>query len=257
MSPLDPLFACTAVILITSLGAERPGARIGPWLGIGIRGSVRLAVILVLVGTGRNWLAIVATLAAIAALERFGRQLATRAPKRIFAIRLIASVTRLLLIFAVFGHPALVSAFSPTTESVVAFVSRRNLIFATISPEQLHRALVHLVGVLLAGFEANHVVAFVLDRVGLIPRLEEDESGATAPDEPEIRRGRLIGILERSLALVLTMSQHLPALGILVAAKALTRFKELDDRPFAEYVLIGTLLSISMAVAIALLLSTM
>ena len=35
----------------------------------------------------------------------------------------------------------------------------------------------------------------------------------------------------------------------MLAAKGFTRFKELDDRDFAEYVLIGTLLSSSLAIA--------
>jgi hypothetical protein len=39
------------------------------------------------------------------------------------------------------------------------------------------------------------------------------------------------------------------AIGFILAAKAFTRFKALDDRPFAEYVLIGTLLSACLALA--------
>jgi hypothetical protein len=39
------------------------------------------------------------------------------------------------------------------------------------------------------------------------------------------------------------------AIGFVLAAKAFTRFKALDDRPFAEYVLIGTLLSACLALA--------
>ena len=39
------------------------------------------------------------------------------------------------------------------------------------------------------------------------------------------------------------------AIGFNLAAKAFTRFKALDDRPFAEYVLIGTLLSAYLALA--------
>ena len=38
-----------------------------------------------------------------------------------------------------------------------------------------------------------------------------------------------------------------------MAAKGLTRFKELENRGFAEYVLIGTLLSSSLAIVIGLL----
>jgi hypothetical protein len=47
-------------------------------------------------------------------------------------------------------------------------------------------------------------------------------------------------------------AQH-SAIGFVLAAKAFARFKELEDREFAEYVLIGTLLSSSVAVAIGIL----
>jgi hypothetical protein len=40
------------------------------------------------------------------------------------------------------------------------------------------------------------------------------------------------------------------ALGLIVAAKALARFRGLEDRDFAEYFLIGTLASLLHAVAV-------
>jgi hypothetical protein len=43
------------------------------------------------------------------------------------------------------------------------------------------------------------------------------------------------------------------AIGFIVAAKAFARFKELEQRAFAEYVLVGTLLSVLLAVVSALL----
>ena len=38
------------------------------------------------------------------------------------------------------------------------------------------------------------------------------------------------------------------AVGFVVAAKTLARFKQLDDRDFAEYYLVGTLASVAVAV---------
>ena len=43
------------------------------------------------------------------------------------------------------------------------------------------------------------------------------------------------------------------AIGFVVAAKTLARFKQLDDRRFAEYYLLGTLASVSVALASGLL----
>jgi hypothetical protein len=56
--------------------------------------------------------------------------------------------------------------------------------------------------------------------------------------------GRTIGILERLLALTLVLAGQWGALGLVIAAKSIARFKDLEHRRFAEYYLIGTLASV-------------
>lgn len=63
----------------------------------------------------------------------------------------------------------------------------------------------------------------------------------------ELARGRIIGILERAIALTLVLLGQYGALGLVVAAKALARFRGLEERDFAEYFLIGTLASLLVA----------
>jgi hypothetical protein len=63
----------------------------------------------------------------------------------------------------------------------------------------------------------------------------------------EVARGRAIGALERAIALTLVVLGQYGALGLVVAAKALARYRALDDRDFAEYFLIGTLASLLLA----------
>ncbi|MBD8035041.1 MULTISPECIES: DUF3307 domain-containing protein [Solibacillus] len=58
------------------------------------------------------------------------------------------------------------------------------------------------------------------------------------------KAGMWIGILERNLILIFCLSNNLGGIGFLVAMKALTRFKQFDDKSFAEYYLIGTMLSV-------------
>ena len=62
--------------------------------------------------------------------------------------------------------------------------------------------------------------------------------------------GMLIGSLERCLVLTFILIGSFEAAGLTVAAKSLLRFKD-DERLRTEYVLIGTLLSILMAVICA------
>jgi hypothetical protein len=70
--------------------------------------------------------------------------------------------------------------------------------------------------------------------------------------------GKHIGFLERLLVFTFVLCNHWEAVGFLLAAKSVFRFgnlKESHDRKLTEYVLIGTLLSFSIALAVALLTS--
>ena len=78
---------------------------------------------------------------------------------------------------------------------------------------------------------------------------------ASAPLGPlgvSARVGSTIGILERILILVFVLTGTDVAIGFVVAAKTLARFRLLDDRDFAEYYLLGTLASVSVAIITAL-----
>ena len=68
------------------------------------------------------------------------------------------------------------------------------------------------------------------------------------------RAGRLIGILERMAMLTLVALGEWSALGFILAAKSVARFKELEDREFAEAYLVGTLTSFLVAGASGLVL---
>ena len=67
-----------------------------------------------------------------------------------------------------------------------------------------------------------------------------------------VRAGSLIGMLERVLAFILITNNQYAAVGFLLAAKTVTRFKDLEKREVAEYYLIGTLLSITAAFLLAM-----
>jgi hypothetical protein len=67
------------------------------------------------------------------------------------------------------------------------------------------------------------------------------------------RIGATIGILERLLIVTFVLTGSTAAIGFVVAAKTLARFKQLDDRDFAEYYLLGTLASVAVALGSGLL----
>jgi uncharacterized protein DUF3307 len=66
------------------------------------------------------------------------------------------------------------------------------------------------------------------------------------------RVGATIGVLERILVVVFVLAGTDVAIGFVVAAKTLARFRQLDDREFAEYYLLGTLGSVAVAIVTAL-----
>lgn len=85
----------------------------------------------------------------------------------------------------------------------------------------------------------------------LSPGLEEAEERSSG-----VRgSGRTIGVLERTITLILILLGQWAAIVLLLAAKSIARFEELKKRRFAEYYLVGTLSSLLVAILTGLALS--
>lgn len=112
-------------------------------------------------------------------------------------------------------------------------------------------------GFLLLLNEVNFVIRYFFEVFSLIPQSAEDIDRSIKVDEKEYNAGRVIGMLERILILFFVLMDQYSAIGFIIAAKGFTRFKELDKREFAEYVLIGTLLSSFIAIVISILVKTL
>jgi len=82
------------------------------------------------------------------------------------------------------------------------------------------------------------------EAVSDIPKAREEV------DTEELKTGRIIGILERIIIYALVLNIQYAAIGIIIAAKGFTRYKELENRDTAEYILIGTLLSTILAILV-------
>lgn len=66
--------------------------------------------------------------------------------------------------------------------------------------------------------------------------------------------GSVIGKLERILTVILVLCNQIGAIGFVLTAKSLARYKQLDNQSFAEKYLVGTLSSTTIAIIAALLL---
>lgn len=85
------------------------------------------------------------------------------------------------------------------------------------------------------------------------PEIDMDDKNTNSPSLSNA--GKYIGILERLFVFSFILLNHLEAIGLLIAAKSILRFGDLKkghERKLTEYVLIGTLLSIGVAILIGI-----
>lgn len=109
---------------------------------------------------------------------------------------------------------------------------------------------------------ANHVLLPRLIGSQLRPLLAAADLAEhrLAPKNPfhSSDASRLIGILERYIVIALVAAEQPTAIGLIFAAKSISRLKEFEDRRFVEYFLVGSLMSLIAGMAmggVALLLS--
>jgi len=69
-------------------------------------------------------------------------------------------------------------------------------------------------------------------------------------NQQEFSTARLIGLLEHIFVFLFVLLNQYAAIGFILAAKGVLRFQDFKSRTFAEYVLIGTLLSALLAMTV-------
>lgn len=110
----------------------------------------------------------------------------------------------------------------------------------------LFSVLIVIAGYLVVTLVAGELVAFLLKQ--MLRKAGEHDATELRPG---IRRmGKYIGWLERTLSITFVLLGHYNGIGFILAAKSILRYGEIkseDDRKLAEYVIVGTLLSFSLA----------
>ncbi len=160
------------------------------------------------------------------------------------------SLIILLIIAAIFSSSFFKLEFN---EGLINHVRNINSTFPFISKiENFSSIIIITSAVLFLLNEVNFLIRFFFEIFKLLPNQKEEDNDYVI-DEREYNAGRVIGMLERILIFFFVFAGQYGAIGFIIAAKGFTRFKELDKREFAEYVLIGTLLSSLLAIFTALL----
>jgi len=118
------------------------------------------------------------------------------------------------------------------------------------------RTLAIVSSLLLCLKPANIIIKNILDVFDVEAPGDLTQSMAQEGREEDARglpnAGKLIGIVERLLAFVLVLFGQYSAVGLIIAAKSILRFR---NTKHSEYVLVGTLLSFGIAIFLALMIS--
>lgn len=106
---------------------------------------------------------------------------------------------------------------------------------------------IFLFGFLMILNEINIVIRFALEKLELAP-LSTKHSEI---NEQQFRTGRVIGFLERIFVFLFVLLNQYTAIGFIIAAKGIVRYPDFGKKSFTEYILIGTLLSVLLAMFVA------
>ena len=126
----------------------------------------------------------------------------------------------------------LIGISSPTIATIVDF-------FDSIGNKALSALTIYVGTVFAGGFLIPQLTRPLADHI----RRSEVAKGGLP------NAGMYIGWLERFLIVTAVLMQSPPTVGLILAGKSIARFPEMKDPRFAEYFLIGTLLSVTIAIA--------
>jgi hypothetical protein len=101
-------------------------------------------------------------------------------------------------------------------------------------------------------YMAGHLITYLLENFKIL-KIPESSNARTMDklmdkslrplSDHEKKIGLRIGLIERFLVIVFVAVGQYGALGLILAGKSLARYEDLKDKAFAEYYLLGTLLS--------------
>lgn len=147
------------------------------------------------------------------------------------------------------------TGFNSSVLTTIKMVINHHALFPPMSGHTAKRAIIYLLGILLLINEINNIIRHILDIIKTGP--SPDTTEKSRADTIELNRGKVIGVIERILFFFFVITGNYASIAFILTAKGITRFKELDNKNFAEYVLIGTLLSSGLAILWALLIKMM
>lgn len=130
-------------------------------------------------------------------------------------------------------------------KEITGFIDEVMIPESDVGISDMINSQIFVFGFLMILNEMNIVLRYLFRVMGLDALGKNGEE----VDEGEYNTGRLIGMLERIFVFLFVLLGQYTAIGFILAAKGVARFQDFKSRTFAEYVLIGTLLSSLLAMA--------
>lgn len=236
------LFDCLLLVRALTQWSDRPLVGIGRNLALAL---LELILLIPVLSSFPAALLILLTLV----LYRLTVALTEGRTENLFRARLIQLALLILGASTLFGIAPGEIRFIPGLSALLEGLLGANLLTRNVRVPTLGKLLVYLFGLLLTVVETNHAIRAVLKSINASPVRDRASvaSGEGKEDTVELKRGKIIGAIERTLFFFFVLTGNYTSIGFILAAKGITRFKELDDKEFAEYFLIGTLLSSSLS----------
>lgn len=150
-----------------------------------------------------------------------------------------------IVVLTLFCSPLMNLNISGWPQQLLQFVNRVMLPGSELTVKGFTNFQILFFGLLTVINEMNLLLRYLLQSIDFksLPVNDEFDGG-------EYNTGRLIGMLERIFVFLFVLFSQYTAIGFILAAKGVARFPDFKSRTFAEYVLIGTLLSTLLALAI-------
>lgn len=112
---------------------------------------------------------------------------------------------------------------------------------------EMTRYLTLILVILICGKPAAVFISLLFETIFESAECTDRQANSNEEND-SVKIGALIGILEREIILILGIMGQYGAIGFVLTAKSLARFKQLEKQSFAEKYLVGTLLSSLIAI---------
>lgn len=107
----------------------------------------------------------------------------------------------------------------------------------------IDKVIILLILIIVNTYFSGYLIELILKKIK--PNVPNTTNSSSNQNEGK-KFGRFIGYLERNLYMIFIATNLIEGVAVVIAIKAIARFKQFDDKEFAEYYIVGSFISITM-----------